>query len=293
VDADLSKYFDTIPHQDLLLSVARRISDGAMLHLVKLWLKAPVEETDEKGVKRRTGGRDHDQGTPQGGVISPLLANIYMRRFTNTWEKRGMNEKFKAKIVNYADDFVILSRGYAQEALDVTRRWMAKLKLTLNEKKTCIRRVRRESFDFLGYTFGTLWSRRTGRSYLGASPSKKSLGRARERISEVLTSGNQKPWPEIARHLNQWVRGWTGYFSHGTLAAAYRTVQSYLLERSRAFLARRHKESHRGSRRFSYDWLLEESGLVTPLTLLPVRQSQAFRETSPRAVCGKSARTVR
>ena len=113
VDADLSKYFDTIPHSDLLKSVARRVSDGAMLHLLKLWLNAPVDDQTDKGHRRRTGGRGHGMGTPQGGVISPLLANVYMARFLRAWRERGMDRQLRAKVVSYADDFVILCRGTA------------------------------------------------------------------------------------------------------------------------------------------------------------------------------------
>src|ERR1700760_3279663 len=130
VDADLSKYFDTIPHDDLLRSVAARIVDRNVLRLIKLWLKAPVEETDPDGRRRMSGGKRSICGTPQGGVISPLLANRYMNRFLRHWRTQGRGEAYKAHVVNYADDFVILSRGHAQEALTWTRRVMTRLGLT-------------------------------------------------------------------------------------------------------------------------------------------------------------------
>ena len=158
VDADLSKYFDTIPHSELMQCVARRIVDKHMLHLIKMWLEVPVEEEDEKGNKRLTGGKDRDCGTPQGGVISPLLANLYMNRMLKGWRRTGRAEQFRARIVNYADDFVILSRGKAKEALEWTREVLARLELKLNEKKTSLRNARRERFDFLGYTFGPHYS---------------------------------------------------------------------------------------------------------------------------------------
>jgi RNA-directed DNA polymerase len=171
VDADLSKYFDTIPHSELLQCVARRVVDKHMLHLLTMWLKVPVEERDDKGKKRLTGGNDQDRGTPQGGVISPLLANLYMNRMLKGWRQTGRGEKYRARIVNYADDFVILSCGKAKEALEWTRGVLARLGLTLNEKKTSIRDARKERFDFLGYTYGPHFSRRTEREYIGCSPS--------------------------------------------------------------------------------------------------------------------------
>ena len=137
VDADLSGYFDSIPHADLLKSVARRVVDGAMLHLIKMWLEAPVEETDEHGNKHRsTRNRDEGRGTPQGAPISPLLSNLYMRRFVLGWKKLGHEKRLRAYIVNYADDFVICCRGRAEEALAAMRSMMTKLKLTVNETKT-------------------------------------------------------------------------------------------------------------------------------------------------------------
>jgi RNA-directed DNA polymerase len=167
VDADLSKYFDTIPHSELLQCVARRIVDRHMLHLIKMWLKVPVEERDENGKRRLTGGKDQDRGTPQGGVISPALANLYMNRMLKGFRQTRRGEQFRAQMVNYADDFVILSRGKAEEALQWTREVLERLKLTLNEKKTSIRNASRERFHFLGYAFGPHYSMRTGRSYIG------------------------------------------------------------------------------------------------------------------------------
>jgi RNA-directed DNA polymerase len=174
VDADLSKYFDTIPHCALLRCAARRIVDRDVLHLIKLWLKASIEERDEHGNKRMTGGKSSTCGTPQGGVASPMLANLYMNRFLKFWRITGRSEAYQARIMNYADDFVILSRGYAAEALDWTRQVMTRIGLTLNEAKTSIKQARRERFDFLGYTFGPHRYRKDGHWYLGASPSKRA-----------------------------------------------------------------------------------------------------------------------
>src|ERR671919_216114 len=141
-----------------------------VLELIKLWLKAPVEERGDDGRRRMTGGKGSRYGTPQGGVISPLLANLYMNRFLKHWRRTGRGETYRAHVIAYADDFVILSRGQAAEALDWTRQVMTRLGLALNEAKTAVRNARRERFDFLGYAFGPHHYRKDGHWYLGASP---------------------------------------------------------------------------------------------------------------------------
>lgn len=251
VDADLSKYFDTIPHSELMQCVARRIVDGDLLHLIKMWLKVPVEERDENGKPRISGGKGSTCGTPQGGVISPLLANLYMNRFLKYWRITGRGEVFRAQVVNYADDFVILSRGGAAEVLNWTRGVMTRIGLTLNEAKTSIKRARRESFDFLGYTFGPHRLRKNGQVYLGASPSKKSVSRLRQKVADLLVHQNVDPWPDVRDRLNRVLRGWSNYFGYGTRLMAYRAVDHYVHERVRNFLRRRHKVASRGASSFS------------------------------------------
>jgi len=250
VDADLSKYFDTIPHSELMQCVARRIVDRQMLHLIKMWLKVPVEERDEKGKRRLTGGKDNDRGTPQGGVISPALANLYMNRMLKGWRQTKRGEQFRARIVNYADDFVILSRGKAKEALEWTRGVLERLGLTLNEKKTSIRNARQERFDFLGYTFGPHINPRDGGRYLGCSPSKKSVSRIKQKVGDLLERRNVAPWQEVCQKLNRTLRGWRQYFSIGSQGRAYRAVDEYVYDRARNFLRKRHKVSSRGTRQF-------------------------------------------
>src|SRR5512139_729171 len=263
VDADLSKYFDTIPHEQLMKSVARRVSDGKMLRLIEAWLKTPVEETDEHGNRRMTGGKGSRTGTPQGGVISPLLANIYMNRFLRVFVDRGKDRQFAARLINYADDFVILSRGKAKEALEWTRRVMAAIGLSLNDTKTCIRNGRQEHFDFLGYTFGPERSRKDGRWYLGAKPSKRSVRRLKEKVRAQLRPGNKSPLPDVVRALNRQVGGWGRYFSYGSVFVAYRSVDSHVYERMRNFLRRRHKVSTRGTRSFGWDHVFESLGVIS------------------------------
>ena len=261
VDADLSKYFDTIPHSELMQCVARRIVDKHMLHLVQMWLKVPVEERDETGKKRRTGGKGNDRGTPQGGVISPLLANLYMNRMLKGWKQTQRGAQFQARIVSYADDFVILSRGKAKEALGWARGALTRMGLTLNEAKTSIRDARRERFDFLGYTFGPHFSRRTGREYIGCSPSKKSVNRIKEKVGEHLKPGNVAPWEQVRDQLNQQLRGWKAYFNLGSPTRAYEVLDEHVEERVRHFLRRRHKVSSQGTRQFSMQRIFGELGV--------------------------------
>ena len=261
VDADLSKYFDTIPHSELMQCVARRIVDKHMLHLVKMWLKVPVEERDGKGKKRQTGGKGNDRGTPQGGVVSPLLANLYMNRMLKGWKRTNRGEQYQAKIVVYADDFVILSRGKANEALEWTRGVLERLGLTLNERKTSIRNARKERFDFLGYSFGPHFSRRTGREYIGCSPSKKSVNRIRRKVAECLRPCNVAPWKEVRDRLNQQLRGWKEYFGLGDPWKAYEVLDQHVEERVRHFLRRRHKVQSQGTRQFSMKRIFGELGV--------------------------------
>ena len=250
VDADLSKYFDTIPHSELMQCVARRIVDRHVLHLIKMWLKVPVETRDENGKRRLTGGKDNDRGTPQGGVISPALANLYMNRMLKGWRQTKRGEQFRARMVNYADDFVILSRGKAAASLEWTRGVLERLELTLNEKKTSIRNARVERFDFLGYTFGPHYSLRTGQEYIGYSPSKKSVARIKEKVGNLLVPSNVGSWAEVSRRLNQILGGWRAYFGCGATAKAYRAVDQHVYDKVRHFLRRRHKVSSHGTRQF-------------------------------------------
>jgi RNA-directed DNA polymerase len=257
VDADLSKYFDTIPHSDLLKSVARRIVDRHVLWLIKLWLKAPAEERDGDGTRRMSGGKSSTCGTPQGGVVSPLLSVVYMNRFLKHWRLSGRGEAFRAHVVSYADDFVILSRGHAEEALTWTKAVMTKLGLTLNETKTSVKNARKESFDFLGYTLGPRHFRNGGRWYLGAAPSKKSVIRIKTKVSELLMPGNKSPWPRVCERLNRLLGGWAAYFSHGSLAPAYQAVDRHVYDRVCGFLRKRHKAPGRGTKLFPREQVLQ------------------------------------
>jgi len=263
VDADLSKYFDSIPHDQLMKSVATRVSDGRMLKLIKAWLKVPVEETNDQGRRRMSGGRRSRAGTPQGGVISPLLANIYIHRFLRVFRERGKDREFRARLVNYADDFVILSHGKAEEALRWTQGVIGAIGLSLNEAKTCVRNARRERFDFLGYSFGSDWYSVKGNWYLSAKPSTKSLKQLRRNIRGLLRPGNHISWPRVAVEVNRVLRGWAGYFDYGSRSGAYKAADRYVLDTVRRFLRRRHKVFTRGTRHFPASRIFGELGIMS------------------------------
>jgi group II intron reverse transcriptase/maturase len=263
VDADLSGYFDSIPHGELMKSLARRISDGAMLHLLSLWLKAPVRDGEDREdqhgprLQRRT-----NRGTPQGSPISPLLANLYMRRFVLGWRQLGYEDRLRARIVNYADDFVICCQNTGSAAMDTMRRLMARLQLTVNETKTKCVDAWERPFDFLGYQIGPCYSAKTGKRYMGTRPSPKSMRAIRSKIETITRrSSLGTPVAEKVDQLNRLLRGWANYFCLGPVWKAYRSVDGYVSERLRHWLSRQGKERTRRSRT-PCDELYEKHGLV-------------------------------
>jgi group II intron reverse transcriptase/maturase len=264
VDADLSGYFDSIPHAELMQCLRRRIVDGAMLHLLKMWLEAPVEEIDERGnTNRTTRNKDEGKGTPQGAPISPLLSNLYMRRFVLGWKKAGHRARLDAHIVNYADDFVICCRGTAREAMTAMRSMMRKLKLTVNEEKTHVRELPGETFDFLGYTFGRHRSARTGRWMLCGKPSDKRIARVCEKISAMTgRDTTQLSGPELVAELNPVLRGWAGYFCMGPISDAYRKINSHVRYRFRKWWLAKHKKARLSGYWQWGRWLEQEFGLL-------------------------------
>jgi group II intron reverse transcriptase/maturase len=264
VDADLSGYFDSIPHHELMKSVSRRVSDRHLLKLIKMWLEAPVEEVDERGRHHRTTrNRDEGRGSPQGSPLSPLLANIYMRRFILGWKVLGHERRLDAHIVNYADDFVICCRGTASEAMQVMRSMMSRLRLTVNETKTRLCRLPEESVDFLGYTIGLCHSPRTGRSYIGTRPSAKKIEALKAEIHE-LTS-RRWLWTTVedrVARLNRTLLGWSNYFCLGPVSATYRALDRHARHRLRQWLRAKHKRQSRGTTRIPDARLHDEFGLI-------------------------------
>jgi RNA-directed DNA polymerase len=265
VDADLADYFGSIPHCELLQSVARRIVDRRVLHLIKMWLECPVEETDDRGRKTRTTeAKDKRRGIPQGSPLSPLLANLYMRRFVLGWKKLGLERSLGSRIVTYADDLVILCRkGNAEEALQRLRGLMGRLKLTVNEEKTRICKVPEGEFDFLGYTFGRMYSAHTGQARIGHRPSKKSIKRVVEKIHALTdhTTGWQEA-TELVGKMNRTLRGWANYFQVGSVSRAYRAIDTYTAARLRRWLRKKHKVRRVGFAVYPPAYLYETLGLV-------------------------------
>ena len=271
IDADLSKYFDSIPHAKLLAVVAERIVDSAILHVLKLWLKAPVIGEDEEGTRRMVGGgKASSKGTPQGGVISPLLSNCYLHLLDRIWVRHQLCWKLKARIVRYADDFVVLCAGKVEEPLAVVRRVLDRLDLMLNETKTRMVDARKDSFTFLGFEIGMSKSWRTGKRYTHVAPAPKALAKIKESIKRK-TDRRLTPIPlgDVVRNLNASVRGWVGYFHYRNSSKALDKVKTQAENRLRNHLMRRHKIRNRGEalKRFPRQKLYADYGLFkVPVT---------------------------
>lgn len=270
VDADLKNFFGTIPHAPLLKCLERRIADGNILSLIKRWLKAPVVERKRRHEIRTTEAKDTGRGAPQGGVISPLLGNLYFRRFLLGWEKFGLFERLKTDIVSYADDFVICcKRGNAGEAYDAMMKVMKVIGLEVNEEKTSIRTLPEESFDFLGYTFGRMYTHK-GRSYIGTKPSKKSIKRVTSEIHEITSLRfSQTPIEDRVMRLNWVLRGWSNYFNQGPVIPVYQKIEKYTVRRLQIWNARKHKIKGRGFKQ------LPESKIYGELRLFKLPSKRA------------------
>lgn len=262
-DADLKAYFDSISHANLLKALEVRIADRSVLHLIRLWLQVPVVEPGQTGPPRRS-----DKGTPQGGVISPLLANVYLHWFDRTFHgKGGPAERCGAKLVRYADDFVILTRQLSDGLVAWVERLLeARFGLEINREKT--RRVdltqEGASLDFLGFTFRydrDLYGR--PRRYLNVTPSKKALQRERD-VLRAMSSSHMcfKPLPLLIDDLNRHLLGWANYFRYGYPRQAFRSVNFYVRLRLSRHLRRRSQRRYRPPKDRSLYQHLQDLGLV-------------------------------
>jgi group II intron reverse transcriptase/maturase len=243
IDADLSKYFDTIPHASLMATVAERISDGAILHLIKMWLTAPVIEEGRDGTKRTiSGGKGNRKGTPQGGVISPLLANLYLNLMDRIWKRHNLKRKLGAHLVRYADDFVILCRQGTDRPMEVIQKILKHLGLTLNAAKTHIVDVTQGSFDFPGFEIRIVRSWRTGGEYANVQPSRKSLKTIKSRLTN-MTRKELTPVPleDVIGNVNKVLRGWVAYFHYRNCSRVMEKVRFHAEQRLRTHLRKRHK----------------------------------------------------
>ena len=293
VDADLSNYFGEIPHAALLKSVARRVSDGRLLGWVKAWLEMAVEEDGGKGGKRRTNRTKRDRkGTPQGAPISPLLSNIYLRRFIVGWKRLGYARRFSAVIVNYADDFVILGKASTSDMLVAVEQIMKQLALPLNDEKTRGVRAPGEPFEFLGYRFGRNYRRDTGRAYIGNRPSQASVQSLCRKVSELTAARHGLLDSDIVvSRINQLLTGWASYFVLGQVSPAYHAIDRHTTRRLRQWLSRKHKLQAGKHVRFPDEYLWQDLGL-TQLAPRTTNFPWAKACSRPEAGCGKTARPV-
>lgn len=248
IDADLSKYFDSIPHAKLMAVVAERIVDGGILHLINLWLKAPVIGEDDNGVKRIvSGGKANRKGTPQGGVISPLLANCYLHILDRIWQQRHLKDKLQAHLVRYADDFVVMCRRDVEAPLKVVRHVLDRLGLRLNETKTHIVDATQVSFNFLGFSIRMSRGIRTGKPYPHVCPAEKSLMKIKAKLTAM--TGRELtaiPLEEIVGSVNRSLNGWVNYFHYRNSNRVMEKVKTHAEQRMRTHLMKRHKVKDRG-----------------------------------------------
>ena len=271
IDADISKYFDTIPHDRLMQLVAKRIVDKQILKLIKMWLKAPIVEEREDEKKEYKG---NDKGTPQGGVISPLLANIYLNVLDTLWVVKKVQERLGARLVRYADDSVVLCRGNTDRILTGIKRVLDDLGLTLNEEKTRIVDARQESFDFLGFSIGMKRGLRTGKIYPHTEPSKKALKHIRSEIKQLTTERySATPTEVVIRRVNEVARGWVGYFRFGNCTKTMSALKGYLVYRMRIYLRRKHHYRSFGCKKYPYRYYFDSLGLYEVPTKAPWTQS--------------------
>ena len=281
IDADVTKYFDTIPHAKLLAVVAERIADGAILHLIRMWLKAPVVVESEDGTRRNIGGgKANTKGTPQGGVISPLLANLYLHLLDRLWERRHLQKRLEARLVRYADDIVVMCRNGTKAPLAVIQQVCDRLGLCLNEHKTRMVNAEQESFDFLGFEFRMRPSRNTGNRYPHVQPAKKSLKKIKAHITLLSNRRlTMLPLPVVLQRINEALRGWVGYFHYRNSSNSLEQLKRHAEQRVRIHLSRRHKVRRKwlGYIKFPNRLLYQRYGLYKVPTTAGWKRAHALR----------------
>jgi RNA-directed DNA polymerase len=255
VDADLKSYFDTIPHDKLLLSVRTKVIDRSVVKLIEMWLKAGVME--EMQVRTET------TGTPQGGVISPLLANLYLHWLDATWEKQGFGKRaHDAHIVRYADDFVILCKSRPEFYLAQAKKVLDRLGLTLNEKKTRIVNAKEETFDFLGHRFAAQPSKVTGEVKTYYYPAPKAMKSVKKKIREAVSTGQHWELPNLIKErVNPILRGWGNYFKTGNSRKHFLSIANYTVWTLCIMLRKKHKKRSKGWRDHPPSWFYDYQGL--------------------------------
>ena len=279
IDADLSKYFDTIPHAKLMAVVAERIVDGRILHLIKQWLKSPVVEKGKDGKDHISGGKGNRRGTPQGGVISPLLANLYLHLLDRIWERHNLERRYAARLVRYADDMVVLCARGTDKPLSMLKHVLERLGLTLNEAKTNIVNAWDTSFDFLGFEIWRQRSMLSGKVYPHVQPGKKAAARIKAQTTDLTRRAlTPMPLPMLMERLNQTLRGWTGYFHYRNSTKILNMVKWHAEERLRTHMRKRHKIKFRagGYERFPSRVLYERYGLFKVPTTAPWKNAHAL-----------------
>lgn len=264
LDADLSSYFDTIPHAKLLKLVGQRISDKNILHLLKMWLKAAIWDEREGGSANK-----NKKGTPQGGVISPLLANIYLHLVDRLVNKVGSTfHENGVKIVRFADDFILIGHHIHRAVLEKLQSVLGRMELILNGEKTHLVDARAEPFDFLGFTISyadDLYGR--DRKYLKIAPSKNSQKKVRKKIAECLRRNSNAAPQELSNELNKIIRGWSNYFRISGVSypqKALRDLRYYLAKKLHWYYSRKSQRRSKLSRQRAFDVLVANYGLIDP-----------------------------
>jgi len=262
LDADLTAFFDTIPHDRLLAAVGRRVADRRILRLLTQWLRAPVVVERGDGKRETRGGKRTRRGTPQGGVISPLLANVYLHAFDTAWRAAGLERRWQARLIRYADDFVILGRQAMAQVQTVVAQQLQALGLALNPAKTRVLDARQAAFTFLGFTVRLVPSRRTGRAFPLVRPSRAACQRLRDAVKALTTRATlARPTADVITAVNQVVRGWAGYFHFQHCGRAFSALRRFVTQRVRIYLRRKHRAPSWGYQAFPDAYLYGPLGL--------------------------------